>query len=109
MFAFVGRYQVELEHMRKECRDRFGGSSSSMCPTCNKYIQVNLGKHVALYHLDLAQLWRCPVDWCPVWKGTSQDSNLGEGGEPGVMVPTVDSHSRTMAQYEQVIRIWDSH
>ena len=35
--------------------------------------QVNLGKHVALYHLDFAQLWRCPVDWCAVWKGTSQD------------------------------------
>ena len=68
LFAFVGRYQLELE-----CRDRFGGSSSGTCPTCDKYIQVNLGKHVALYHLDLAQLWRCPVDWCPVWKGTSQD------------------------------------
>ena len=71
LFAFVGRYQLELEHMRKECRDRFGGSPSGTCPTCDKYIQVNLGKHVALYHLDLAQLWRCPVDWCPVWKGRS--------------------------------------
>ena len=28
---------------------------------------------MTLYHLDLAQLWRCPVDWCPVWKGISQD------------------------------------
>ena len=59
--------------MRKECRDRFGGISSGTCPTCDKFIQVNLGKHVALYHLDLVQLWRCPVGWCPVWKGTSQD------------------------------------
>ena len=73
LFAFVGRYQLELEQMRKVCRDRFGASASGTCPTCEKYIQVNLGKHVALYHLDLAQLWRCPVDWCPVWKGTSQD------------------------------------
>ena len=73
LFSFVGRYQLELEHMRKECRDRFGGISSGTCPTCEKFIQVNLGKHVALYHLDLAQLWRCPVGWCPVWKGTSQD------------------------------------
>ena len=59
--------------MRKECRDRFGGITSGTCPTCEKFIQVNLGKHVPLYHLDLAQLWRCPVGWCPVWKGTSQD------------------------------------
>ena len=62
--------------MRKECRDRFGGSASGTCPTCDKYIQVNLGKHVALYHLYLAHL-DSPrfgtVDWCPVWKGTSQD------------------------------------
>ena len=28
---------------------------------------------MALHHLDLAQLWRCPVPWCTVWKGTSQD------------------------------------
>ena len=73
LFSFVGRYQLELEHMRKECRDRFGGSSSGTCPTCDKFIQVSLGKHMDLYHLDLAQLWRCPVGWCPVWKGTSQD------------------------------------
>ena len=59
--------------MRKVCRDCFGPVASGTCPTCDKFIQVNLGKHVALYHLDLAQLWRCPVDWCPVWKGTSQD------------------------------------
>ena len=72
-FTFVGRYQLELEQMRKECRDRFEGISSGACPTCKKFIQNNLGRHVAMYHLDLAQLWRCPVGWCPVWKGTSQD------------------------------------
>ena len=73
LFSFVGRYQLELEQMRKECRDRFSSVTSGTCPTCEKCIQVNIGKHVALYHLDLAQLWRCPVGWCPVWKGTSQD------------------------------------
>ena len=73
LFTFVGRYQLELEQMRKECRDRFEGISSGACPTCEKFIQINLGRHVAMYHLDLAQLWRCPVGWCPVWKGTSQD------------------------------------
>ena len=74
LFAFVGRYQLQkLEQMRKACRDCFGPAAAGTCPTCDKYIQVNLGKHMALYHLDLAQLWRCPVAWCPVWKGTSQD------------------------------------
>ena len=73
LFTFVGRYQLELEQMRKECRDRFEGISSGTCPTCEKFIQNSLSRHVAMYHLDLAQLWRCPVGWCPVWKGTSQD------------------------------------
>ena len=103
-FTFVGRYQLELEQMRKECRDRFEGISSGACPTCEKFIQNNLGRHVAMYHLDLAQLWRCPVGWCPVWKGTSQDCidhpQNNEGGEPSTMVPAMDSHSGTVAQHE---------
>ena len=43
------------------------------CTHCGKYIQMDLGKHIAFYHLELAQLWRCPVMWCTVWKGTAQD------------------------------------
>ena len=30
-------------------------------------------RHVARCHLELAQLWRCPVSWCTVWRGTPQD------------------------------------
>ena len=30
-------------------------------------------RHIAKFHLDLAQLLRCPVSWCTVWKGTPQD------------------------------------
>ena len=47
LFTFVGRYQCELEQMRKTCRERFGPKASGTCPTCEKYIQVNLDKHVA--------------------------------------------------------------
>ena len=35
--------------------------------------QSSAVRHVALYHIELAQLWRCPVSWCTVWKGTAQD------------------------------------
>ena len=38
-----------------------------------KYIPQDLGRHVASFHLDLAQLWRCPVSWCTIWRGTPQD------------------------------------
>ena len=25
------------------------------------------------FHLDLVQLWRCPIAWCTTWKGSPQD------------------------------------
>ena len=73
LFTFMGRYQFELDQMRKECRERFGSTQSGSCTTCGKHIQQNLGKHVALYLMELAQLWRCPVTLCTVWKGTPQE------------------------------------
>ena len=63
LFTFMSRYQFDLDQMRK----------SRSCTHCGKHIQQNLGKHVALYHMELAQLWQCPVTWCTVWKGTAQD------------------------------------
>ena len=73
LFAFMSRYQQDLESMQKECKERFGSTQSGKCKHCGKYIQRDLGKHIAFYHLELAQLWRCPVMWCTVWKGTAQD------------------------------------
>ena len=73
LFTFMSRYQFDLDQMRKECRERFGFTQSGTCTNCGKHIQQNLGKHIALYHMELAQLWRCPVTWCTVWKGTAQD------------------------------------
>ena len=29
-----------------------------------------LDAHMIAYHLELSQLWRCPVTWCTVWKGS---------------------------------------
>ena len=56
LFVFMSRYQHDLERMRKECRERFGCTQSGNCTHCGKYIQQNLGKHIALYHMELAQL-----------------------------------------------------
>ena len=54
LFAFVGHYQSELEQMRKACRDRFGPAAPVTCPTCEKYIQVNLGNT----WLCIISIWR---------------------------------------------------
>ena len=99
LFTFIARHQFDLDQMCTECRERFGSTQSGSCTTCGKHIQQNLGKHVALYHMELAQLWRCPVTWCTVWKGTSQDCSdhmrkahdTSEGGEFGLLVSSVDS------------------
>ena len=81
LFSFVGRYQLELEQMRKECRDRFVGITSGTCPTCDKFIQVNLGRHVALYHLDhMRRAHNTPLSvkagnlarWFPPWTVTRE-------------------------------------
>ena len=29
-----------------------------------------LDAHMIAIHLELAQLWRCPVEWCAVWQGS---------------------------------------
>ena len=73
LFAFMTRHQQDLERKRKECKEGFGCTQSGNCTHCGKHIQMDLGKHIAFYHLELAQLWRCPVMWCTVWKGTAQD------------------------------------
>ena len=72
LFVFMSRYQHDLERMRKEVKEWFGCTQSGNWAHCGKYKQ-NLGKHITLFHVELAQLCRCPVTWCTVWKGTAQD------------------------------------
>ena len=66
----MGWRQRELEEMRAVAKTRYRQSRPS-CTFCG--IKCDMYRHVARCHLDLAQLWRCPVLWCTVWKGTPQD------------------------------------
>ena len=59
--------------MRSAAKQRFRQSRPSSCVYCGSLIKCDMYRHVARFHLDLAQLWRCPVSWCTVWKGTPQD------------------------------------
>ena len=65
--------QFELERRRRTCKQRFRGTQLDSCTYCGKLIKLDMGRHVVNYHLDLAQLWRCPVSWCTQWNGTPQD------------------------------------
>ena len=65
--------QLELEQLHRTCKNKYSGSPMGLCTFCGKVIKLDLFRHVANYHLELVQLWRCPVAWCTHWKGTPQD------------------------------------
>ena len=73
IFKHMTWHQQQLELMRKEAKKRFRQIRPSPCRYCGKVIRCDMYRHVAMFHLDLAQLWRCPISWCTVWKGTPQD------------------------------------
>ena len=65
--------QSELGRMRTKSKHRYKSTPVTGCSFCGKWIKNDMHRHVAMFHLDLGQLWRCPVSWCIVWKGTPQD------------------------------------
>ena len=65
--------QRELEEMPKAAKVKYRQKHPSPCTFCGTLIRCDMHRHVARCHLELAQLWRCPVSWCTVWKGTPQD------------------------------------
>ena len=62
--------------MRAAAKTWYWQSRPSCCTFCGIIIKCDMYRHVARCHLDLAQLWWCPVSWCTVWKGTRQDHIL---------------------------------
>ena len=69
----MGWRQQVLEGMRAAAKQHFHQSLPSSCIYCGIWIKCDMYRNVARFHFDLAQLWRCPVSWCTVWKGTPQD------------------------------------
>ena len=65
--------QQELELMRKSAKKNYQQVRPMPCRFCGKVIRVDMYRHVARLHLDLVQLWRCPIAWCTTWKGSPQD------------------------------------
>ena len=65
--------QRELEQMRKAAKMKYGQKHPAPCTFCGTITKNDMYRHVARRHLELTQLWRCPVSWCTVWRGTPQD------------------------------------
>ena len=65
--------QLELEELLRMCKKKYCGAQTGFCTLCGKVIRLDMSRHVANYHLELGQLWRCPVSWCTQWNGKPQD------------------------------------
>ena len=74
VFDTLRRRAPDIERL---CRDapnhadktfRYGGPG--YCGVCDTRIYSALDAHMVACHLELGQLWRCPVTWCAVWKGS---------------------------------------
>ena len=73
IFNHIRWFQQDLELMRKSAKREFSQLRPMPCKFCGKVIRVDMYRHVARLHLDLVQLWRCPIAWCTTWKGSPQD------------------------------------
>ena len=65
--------QRQLEEMHRVAKVKYRQKHPSSCTFFGTLIRCDMYRHVACCHLELAQVWRCPVSWCTVWKGAPQD------------------------------------
>ena len=56
-------YWAELNPILK----RWKSVNKSNCPDCQKFIQINMGRHIRLKHTTYMCFWRCPVVSCSLW------------------------------------------
>ena len=73
VFEHMKWHQQDLELLRKSAKNTYSQTRPMPCRFCGKVIRVDMYHHVARLHLDLVQLWRCPIAWCTTWKGSPQD------------------------------------
>ena len=83
--------QSELDRMQTQSKRRYKSTPAVKCSFCGKWIKNDMHRHVVMFHLDLGQLWRCPVSWCTVARVT-----CGIVGGEGQILPAVDCSSRDL-------------
>ena len=74
IFRTTNRHGPEMERLRRCARHwpdwAFRPNALGVCPVCEDWIESVLDVYMTNVHLEMAQLWRCPVEWCVVWKGS---------------------------------------
>ena len=76
VFNTLRRRASDVERLRRDAPKRadnaFRYGGPGFCGVCNIRIYSALDAHMIASHLELGQLWRCPVTWCAVWKGSGR-------------------------------------
>ena len=76
VFNTLRRRTSDVECLRRDAPKRadkaFRYGGPGFCGICDTRIYSALDAHMIACHLELGQLWRCPVTWCAVWKGSGR-------------------------------------
>ena len=76
VFNTLRRRASDVERLRRDAPKRadkaFRYGGPGFCVVCDTRIYSALDAHMIACHLELGQLWRCPVTWCAVWKGSGR-------------------------------------
>ena len=77
VFRALSRRATDVERLHRDARKRskraFRLSGPGYCIVCDERVYTALDAHMIAFHLELAQLWRCPVEWRAVWKGSVRE------------------------------------
>ena len=77
LFRTMRKRLMDMEQLRRDSHNRpeweFCHKRPGYCSLCQEQVATTLDRHMMNVHLELGQLWRCPVEWCTVWKGSVSD------------------------------------
>ena len=61
---------MDMGQLRRDSHNRpereFRHNRPGYCSLCQEQVATALDRHMMNVHLELGQLWRCPVEWCTV-------------------------------------------
>ena len=76
VFSTLRRRASDVERLCRDAPKRddkaFSYSGPGFCGVCDTRVHTALDAHMIACHLELGQLWSCPVEWCAVWKGSGR-------------------------------------
>ena len=119
VFQVMRERGVELEDLRRQAyvglQPAYRYTGRGYCPVCEIKTEHSLDSHMMCHHLGLGQLWRCPVEWCTVWKGSVRECrdhfNEKHSGSETLdfeVIPSMDRYTRFLGTGTEGGNIRDS-